>query len=74
MAVKTAVQTHKVRFADPVDARNFVRAIRKRGWEARRRGNEVYVVIGTRASLDLMVRQWATAIRRRKGELRYAVF
>ena len=73
MTVKT-VQTHVVRFADIDDAKSFVRAIRKRGWEARRRREEVYVVIGTRASLDLMVRQWALAVRRRKGELRYTVF
>jgi len=59
MLTTSIAQTHAVRFDDLRDARSFVRAIRRRGWEARRQGNIVYVVIGMRASLDLMVKQWA---------------
>jgi hypothetical protein len=59
-----------VRFDEREDARSFVRAIRRRGWNARRKGRAVYVVIGDRFSLDLLVRQWAERVGR---EPRYTV-
>lgn len=65
---KPAVRTHAVEFAEVRDARSFVRTIRRRGWEARRLKNRVFVVVGTRASLDLMVRQWIVITRRKVVE------
>ncbi len=53
------IQTHAVQFKDEQDARRFVRVIRRRGLEARRKGREVYVAIGDEISLDLLVKQWA---------------
>jgi len=58
-ATTTAAETHAVQFHDPQDARRFVRVIRRRGYNARRLGATVYVVISPRASLDLLVKQWA---------------
>lgn len=63
---KPAVRTHAVEFAEVRDAKSFVRAIRRRGWEARRLGNRVFVVIGTQAALDLMVKQWVLISRRQE--------
>lgn len=53
------IETHAVQFASKQDAQRFVRVIRRRGWNARRKGDTVYVAIGMRASLDLLVKQWA---------------
>ena len=67
----TASPTTKfVCFEESEDAQSFVRAIRRRGWNARRKGRIVYVVINEGLYLDLLVRQWAERAGR---EPRYTV-
>ena len=69
-ASPTTPTTMFVRFDKREDAQSFVRAIRRRGWNARRQGQNVYVVIRDALSLDLLVRQWAERVGR---EPRYTV-
>ncbi len=64
MLAAVKVETHAVQFKDEQDARRFVRVIRRKGWNARRKGREVYVVISDEISLDLLVQQWAVRSRR----------
>ena len=69
-ALSTTPTTMFVRFDKREDAQSFVRAIRRRGWNARRKGRIVYVVINEGLYLDLLVRQWAERAGR---EPRYTV-
>ncbi len=68
------VKTHAVQFENEQDARRFVRVIRRKGWEARRKGREVYVVIGDEISLNLLVQQWAIRSKRSPHYDDYTIF